>query len=442
MKNILLATTALVMSAGFASAEVTFSGTAEGGVTRAAPKAAVTGVAGRDAAVVAAATTVTAQTGTSDGWQYVAGVLTYVKTSGTIGAVAGDDVAIATAAVSVAQAALDAAIVAQNSNATAGQANTAALQKGLKDTINAKKADLAIAKKVLATVTGTAASVKGATNDVVAYSGYDFNIGLSAASDNGITFAAGFDMGAGQLSDIANNELDTQGTTVAAPTVSASMNGYTVSFKKDGLDDLYDNTQAGGDLGIKGSIGSITFNVVTDLEKSTAASAAKYVAADTTGAVGQTGYVRATFTDAIAAVVRSTSYSVGTTVGGVGLSVTGTDGNDLGLSAMKAKATYTMDALTFGLESNNRGDSTKALNATKVSVAYAGEGVSASVSSNDDKDWDLSATLSAGANSATFSTDEESAWDATVASDLGGGASVFGYVDHTDLFMAGVRFKF
>ena len=46
MKNILLATTALVMTAGFASAEVTFSGTAEGGVTRAAPTAAVTAKAG------------------------------------------------------------------------------------------------------------------------------------------------------------------------------------------------------------------------------------------------------------------------------------------------------------------------------------------------------------------------------------------------------------
>ena len=41
MKNILLATTALVMTAGFASAEVTFSGTAEGGVTRTAKTDAV-----------------------------------------------------------------------------------------------------------------------------------------------------------------------------------------------------------------------------------------------------------------------------------------------------------------------------------------------------------------------------------------------------------------
>ena len=124
------------------------------------------------------------------------------------------------------------------------------------------------------------------------------------------------------------------------------------------------------------------------------------------------------------------------------MALTGTDANDHGLAGMKAKATYVMDALTFGLETNNRGDSTGKLNANKVSVAYAGEGVSASVSSNDDKDWDLSATLSAGANSATFSTDEESAWDATVASDLGGCASVFGYVDSTELFMAGVRFTF
>ena len=68
--------------------------------------------------------------------------------------------------------------------------------------------------------------------------------------------------------------------------------------------------------------------------------------------------------------------------------------------------------------------------------------MSVSASSNDDKDWDLSATLSSGANSATFVTDEESAWNAQVASDLGGGASVFGYVDHTELFMTGVRFKF
>ena len=34
-------------------------------------------------------------------------------------------------------------------------------------------------------------------NDGSLYTGYDFNVALSAASDNGMTFAMGFDMGAG-----------------------------------------------------------------------------------------------------------------------------------------------------------------------------------------------------------------------------------------------------
>ena len=49
MKNILLATTALVMTAGFASAEVTFSGRGEAGVYRLAPAAAQAAVAGGQA---------------------------------------------------------------------------------------------------------------------------------------------------------------------------------------------------------------------------------------------------------------------------------------------------------------------------------------------------------------------------------------------------------
>ncbi len=34
---------------------------------------------------------------------------------------------------------------------------------------------------------------------IVKYSGYDFNIAASGASDNGMTFAMGFDMGAGVI---------------------------------------------------------------------------------------------------------------------------------------------------------------------------------------------------------------------------------------------------
>ena len=410
MKNILLATTALVMTAGFASAEVTFSGTAEGGVTRTAKT---------DASIPTV--------GTGYAYDSTTGLLTLTAT-GTLVTTPSTTAAVDTAVVDAAYAAWLVASAGASATTTA----TALLA------LDAAKATQAKNIANRAYIAGTAAVAAG---DITAYSGYDFNIGLSGASDNGMTFSAGFDMGAGSLSDIANNELDAQSATIGAPTVSATMNGFTVAFKADGIDDLYDNTQ-NGDVSLAGTVGTVTFKIVHDLEEDVAGAGATYTAPVVTGGAGTATYVAGSFTAAKAAVYNTTSYTLGTTVGGVGLSVTGTDGNDLGLSAMKAKATYTMDALTFGLESNNRGDSTKSLNATKVSVAYAGEGVSVSASSNDDKDWDLSATLSAGANSATFVTDEESAWNAQVASDLGGGASVFGYVDNTELFMAGVRFKF
>ena len=410
----------------------------------------------------AAIATVTSATAADDGLdsvEYVNGVLTVTKrTAATGDAVTADATGAAIAVANSVQLQKEVVAAAKvgvqyytnilaAATADAGTGNTSALlvSGAYAAVIDTATTNVAIAKAALAAEQKKLDLILGgpvdavAAGDITAYSGYDFNAGLSGTSDNGITFAAGFDMGAGQLSDIANNALVTQSATIGAPTVSASMNGYTVAFSADGIDDLYDDSQ-NGDVSVAGTIGGVTFKVVHDLEEDTAASAATFKAAS--GNAGDANYKAATFTDAVKAVYNTTSYTLGTTVGGVGLALTGTDANDEGLSAMKAKATYVMDALTFGIESNNRGDSTKKLNANKVSVAYAGEGVSASVSSNDDKDWDLSATLSAGANSATFATDEESAWDAKVASDLGGGASVFGYVDHTELFMAGVRFKF
>jgi hypothetical protein len=412
MKNILLATTALVMTAGFASAEVKFSGKAEGGVSRTAK-------------TVASIPTV------GTGWAYNAttGLLTLTAT-GTLVSAPGTTAAADATAVASAQWLYDALVAGADPAANGLTALGLTTAQAL---LNLDAAKATQAKNVAnrAYLAGTAAVAAG---DIAVYSGYDFDVSLSGASDNGITFAAGFDMGAGSLADTTDDlALEAQGATIGAATVSASMNGYTVAFKSDGISDVYDDTQ-NGDVSVAGTIGTVTFKVVHDLEADTAAVAA--VAAKSLANVFTAA------TAATAAVYNTTSYTLGTTVGGIGLSLTGTDKNDVGLSGMKAKATYSMDALTFGLETNNRGDSTKMLNATKISVAYAGEGVSVSASSNDDKDWDLSATLSSGANSATFVTDEESAWNAQVASDLGGGASVFGYVDNTELFMAGVRFKF
>jgi hypothetical protein len=269
---------------------------------------------------------------------------------------------------------------------------------------------------------------------------------MDTTADNGMTFAAGFDMGAGSLADTTDDlALEAQTATIDTPTVTVGMNGFSASFGADNLDDLYDSTQ-NGDVSFGGTLGGFTFSVVTDLDNDTAAVAKTYgtFTAGTTssGATTTIDYTVATFTAAVAAsdaVWESTSYSIGTEVEGFTLNIIGTDKNDDGDSAMKISASKAFGAVTAGLKLDDKGT---ADDITTLSLSYAGEGVSIAASSDDNDDWDLSATLSSGIYAATFVTDEESAWNAQVTASLGGGASAFAYTDETELFMAGVRFSF
>ena len=72
MKNLLIATTALVATAGMASAEITFSGKGEAGMYQTAKTKAVALVAGKKASVTGGASTTDATVKVS----YVSGVLT------------------------------------------------------------------------------------------------------------------------------------------------------------------------------------------------------------------------------------------------------------------------------------------------------------------------------------------------------------------------------
>jgi len=318
-----------------------------------------------------------------------------------------------------------------------------------KDAIALLEAKLAAAKKVYDLAKGSAAAAKGATPKLKAYSGYDFNVALSGASDNGMTFAMGFDMGAGHIADQDDDRaMDAQGGSIATDELTITYAGYTVGIGNDNIDDLYDDTQ-NGDISLSGSLGDLTFSLVTDMDEDVKAVAASQVYTNSATAGADT------FVDtaAVAAVYNPTSYAIGYKMGNIAFSMAGTEHDDRGHAAAKMSLNYTVsDALSVKLESDNVGtykDIAKVSVTSKISDALS---ITASV--KDDKDHalntntggkqsqDVSISYSAGALSSTLATDEGSNWWVNAKYDLGGGAQAFTTFDHTEFLVAGVNVAF
>jgi hypothetical protein len=454
MKKVLLTTTALTLAAGVASAEITFSGKGEAGFYRTAPTAAVTAVNGRDvtitgvdAASTAATTatdvvtnfaatdkvaTATTAADNEDIIEYVDGVLTVTASS-------GDNSGIAAAPTAAELAAFASQVIAAEAAVAAAA------------TVDAKalaQAQLAIATKALEVLTGTAAAGKGATPNLAAYSGYDFNVAVSGASDNGMTFAMGFDMGEGMIADQDDDRaMDAQGAAIATSAMTIGYAGYTIEIGDDKIDDVYDDSQ-NGDVSIAGALGDLTFKIVHDMDDDVQAVAASQVY-DTTTA----GAHSFTDTAAVAAVYNTTSYSLGYTMGDVAFAMASTDHDDRGNAASSFSLTYTMsDALSATYSVDNVGtykDIAKLAATAKISDMLS---ITASV--KDDKDHalntntggkqsqDVSISYAAGSLGATIATDESSNWWVNAQYDLGGGAQAFTTFDHSEFLVAGVNFAF
>jgi outer membrane protein OmpU len=439
MKKVLLTTTALVMTAGVASAEITFSGKGEAGFYRTAPTAAVAAVAGISADNAA-------ETATVSGVEYNAdGVLTVTDQTGdNAGAPDADALAVQAGVVGAARAAVT---LAQN-NFDAAIANDAALDV-LIDALAAAQATLAAEERVLALMTGSAAVGKGATPKILSYSGYDMDVAVSGAADNGMTFAMGFDMGAGMIADQDDDRaMDAQAGAIATSAMTIGYAGYTVEIGDDKIDDLYSDDQ-NGDVSIAGAFGDLSFKIVTDMDADVEAVSAATIYTNSADAGEDTFVERA----AVAAVYNPTSYSLGYTMGNVAFAMAGTEHNSAGAAAAKMSLTYTMsDALsmTYGIDNAGSLKDVSELSAT----AKISDMLSITASIKDDKDHagntneggkqsqNASIAYAAGSLKATVATDESSAWWVNAQYDLGGGAQAFTTFDHSEFFVAGVNFKF
>jgi hypothetical protein len=452
MKRILLTTTSLVLAAGVAQAEVTFSGKAEAGVSRTAKVKAVTAV---NAAVEFGTATAASTTLSTAAW--AAGALVLTAASGTAGVSAS---AIATDIIEINNAIANAKANISAKTEAVAAATTAAVAANATDDLNAAKAELDRLNFLLSKAQPTAAVTAVKAGDMVAYSGYDMNVAVSSTLDNGMELSAAFDMGAGSIADRDDDRvLDAQGAAVALSTVTIKNGGVTYVIGNDEIDDLYDDTQ-NGDVSVSGAAGGVSYTLVADLDKDTAAIANSYTAetgtADgfTAGVLtdGGSTYTASKYTAAAAAVYESTSLKLSGAAGGMDWTFTTTNKNDRGNAASKVSLGYAMgDALSFTLTHDTQGKR-EAINTLKAS--YTMDAITLTASMADDKNHagntntskkasqNLTIAYANGPLSASFNNDESSAWWATTSYDLGNGGDLFATVDHEEFAVVGLSFNF
>ena len=292
-KRILLTTTSLVLAAGVASADITFSGAA--------------GVA-------------------------------LIDDNGASSTVDGSASIVATNA-ALAASRLAATNVVQDYLATTGAAdgdaqdllNDAALAAIAADTVN-NAANRAAAE----------AAARATRADMFFESYYDFNITASAESDNGVSVSVGFDMGSGNKIDYNDDDvLEAQGNSIGDADVAVSYAGWTLTVDQAGIDNLFDDGDGSQDISIAGSIAGWGVAMTSDQEGSTSS---YKVSGDVAGVT-----LTVTGTDVAAvggdASKIAASYNMGN---GLTLSASSQDEDGTAEDDTTVGFSYAMDALTVG----------------------------------------------------------------------------------------------
>ena len=238
------------------------------------------------------------------------------------------------------------------------------------------------------------------------YSGYDLNVAVSGASDNGITFSMGFDMGAGMLADRDDDyAMDAQGATIGTSALTIGYAGVTIVAGQDKIDDLYSDSQ-NGDVSISGAFGDLSFSVVADTDS------------------GQ----------------NANSMSLSGAAADMSWGFVTTDDNGSGSSASKVTVGYTVsDALSMSFKHDTKGADT-AINTIGATLTMGS--LTLGLSADDNNDNDISIGYAAGPLSAAYGSNEEDEWKFNSSYDLGGGASAFASVDHSEFTVLGMSFAF
>jgi hypothetical protein len=154
----------------------------------------------------------------------------------------------------------------------------------------------------------------------------------------------------------------------------------------------------------------------------------------------------------------TSSYKIGGNVGGVALTLTGTDNDDNGGDASKIAASYAMgNGLTLTASVEDESLASGGEDESKLGFSYAMDNITVgytsikpgTVAGSDSfgDEWDFSVKMTSGALVASFAIDEADATTVIADYALGGGASAFAAMHDkagtaSDLTTVGLNFAF
>lgn len=448
MKNILLTTTAIVAFAGAAAAEghtsFTWGGAATAGIAREGAAAAVaagtqsaSGTTASDAAIAdVAGNTIT----TND--LYVTDVITQVR-----GALAAAETNLeAAGATSITMSAGTSAALLRTDiaaiRAGANLANNGATPAGN----TAALAAATLAASMLDNVTGTAAAAAGTVGDFDTYAEVNITATGSVTLDSGVSITAAVSVDAGTGYNFADDDgfdgAKTNGVALDYVTIDGGAMGA-LTIDKNDIAHLVDGDDDGtGDIKYTNTFGALDFALVMDIASDTDAVAARAIASVVAWDAAADVTTATVATAAVAAdVAWSTklNYTVSDSMG-VYVAFDEEGGNTIGGSYSMNGFTVSASSALEALQEELNEDRSNTLTVGYVAGAVT---VGASYNSIDDgNQWSMNAAYAANGLSLAVSTNEAESWEITGAYELSDAASIVGGLNYTDDAYVGVTFDF
>ena len=430
MRNTLLTTTALVLSAGIASADghasISWSGTAMAGIAR----------AGAAAAVKTKNTANDVLTARLD--------ILVVDTRAAISAAStktGNDTNI-TAAVAAAGTATDVSLLANIESALTNLTNGIAANtyEANVSFIADDAANVTELKRIKAYLGASDAVAAGTVGDFKSYSEVNATVtGSVTAGDVTMTAAMSVDAGTGYTfaDDKAFDSAKTNGVGLDNITVATSMGTFKIDEAAIAhLVDAGDDDQA--DILYTNTFGTISFSAAIDANKDTDLTAVrgKTLRGNNDGTVGELTTQAAVAAD----VAWSAKVSMPLGTGSAYVAMDEEGGNIFGASATLGGVGLTFSSKLEALEEELSIDRDNSIGATYVMGATT---LGATWNSVEDGDqWGISAAYSADGMTLNASTDEGSDWAVSGSYLMGTGASVVGGVNSTEDAYLGLSFSF
>jgi hypothetical protein len=423
MKPILLTTTSLVLPAGVAQAEITWSGTATAGLARDGKvKAGVqnTGASFKAALALAEADdTDAADTGTE----------TYNES-------------LATQVNSLTSAGLTVGTATATQMRDAITTYLATLPAGTTATTTAN----ATAAKLRAMIDANNGSAASATGKMKQYSEVNATASASVETDMGWTVTAAISVDAGTGYDFADDD-----TFDAAKTNGVALDSVSIDFGAGGKLTLNENDiahlvdaddDASADLMYTNTFGTASFAFVADIDEGDSdvkASGAVFGFASGVADTDLDGV--ASYTAAVAADVQwSTKVSMPIAGANVYFAADEAGGDAYGVSGTYMGIGWSVDSKREALAKD-----TGAKRSNTVGLSYATGALTLGATYDSIKDgdqWGVSAAYAAGALTMNVSTDEGDDWSASGAYALGSGASLVAGTNYTEDAYVGVSFAF